>query len=152
MPTIRLVEVEDVASVVKIERRAFASPWQTEIFLQLGCNRGCIRSAKDSLMIMRVLVQNEEIIGYVVWEERGKHAHLMNLAVDEQHRRKGWGTMILEESFRTMKQSGIEDLSLEVREDNVPATSLYESAGMVASGRLEGYYGDADAIIYYSRF
>jgi ribosomal-protein-alanine N-acetyltransferase len=151
MSIIRPVEVGDVLSVARIEESSFSSPWETEVFLQLAYSKGRIKTSDGTLVRMRVLVHGGTTIGYVVWEEHGTHAHIMNLAVSEAQRRRGWGTKLLEDSLRFMRECGIRKVSLEVREDNAAAVGLYESSGMQESGRVDGYYKDTDAIIYVIR-
>lgn len=150
--SIRPVEIGDVLGVTRIEESSFPSPWETEVFLQLAYNRGCVGTPEGTLIIMRVLVHHGEIIGYVVWEQHEGHAHLMNLAVSRDFRRNGYGTRLLHDSIQTMRGAGIRDMYLEVREYNTPARRLYESVGMKASGRIKRYYGNTDAIIYHVRF
>jgi ribosomal-protein-alanine N-acetyltransferase len=149
---IRPVTKEDVRQVVDIERSSFPFPWSTSAFLQLASGLGYALSIEGNAVLMRVLSSDEGVLGYIVWEQRAKDGHLMNLAVRKGQRRRGYGRLLFESAVDSMKQSGLNGMTLEVEADNAPAIALYESMGMVASGRATGFYGDTDAIIYDCQF
>jgi ribosomal protein S18 acetylase RimI-like enzyme len=72
------------------------------------------------------------------------------MAVDEEHRGHGIGTMLLEEAERTGRRLGFAKLSLIVFEQNVQARRLYLRHGYVEALRqpvvphpLIHYTGDA---------
>ncbi|MBQ3081627.1 MAG: ribosomal protein S18-alanine N-acetyltransferase [Clostridia bacterium] len=72
-----------------------------------------------------------------------------NLAVDENHRRKGaaLGLISLAEAEAICRNA--EQLSLEVASRNAAAVSLYEKAGFVKAGIRKGFYRkqNDDAIV-----
>jgi ribosomal protein S18 acetylase RimI-like enzyme len=54
---------------------------------------------------------------------------------------KGIATNLLGEMETLLKQRGITECRLEVREDNHPAIKLYHKLGYQTLGKLERYYG-----------
>ena len=74
---------------------------------------------------------------------------IMNIAVAEKFRRQGYGKRILEEIFSIAKDLHIERITLEVRESNLPARSLYEKEGFVFSGIRRNYYRNKENCCIY---
>jgi ribosomal-protein-alanine N-acetyltransferase len=75
-------------------------------------------------------------------------AEVYNLAVREDERRRGIGSMLLTRALTAVEASGMKDIFLEVREGNRPALALYSSLGFEPCGRRPGYYaGGEDALI-----
>ena len=65
---------------------------------------------------------------------------ILNIATHPDHRRRGYGRMIMDAIVGYSKEIGLAFITLEVRESNIPAISLYESMGFYKVGRLKGYY------------
>ena len=89
------------------------------------------------------------LVPYSVLEEDQSY-YICGMAVDEGHRGKGIGKMLLEEAEGTCLHLGFSKLSLIVFEQNVQARHLYERYGYVETRRhsviphpLIHYTGDA---------
>ncbi len=147
---LRPVLETDVERIAEIEESSFPDPWDPEMFRILARQSGRALSTTGSLIEMMVLTHRQEIVGYAVWEQKGGEGHLINLAVAGEHRSQGFGRLILEEVLVQMRKRGRTHATLEVRESNSIARHLYERAGFAASGRVVGFYGAEDAIIYSS--
>lgn len=145
---LRQATTADVRIIAEIERYSFPKPWDPDIFRYMALHPRGAPTTTGSLLHMIVLAQGQDIISYAVWEEKCNEGHLMNLAVAPQHRNKGFGKLILRGIVDNMRQKGIVRLELEVRENNAIARRLYEGEGMMPAGRVEGFYGATDAIIY----
>ena len=65
---------------------------------------------------------------------------ILNIATHPDHRRRGYGRLIMNEIIEHSRNKGITFITLEVRESNIPAIALYESLGFYNVGRLKGYY------------
>jgi len=81
------------------------------------------------------------IIVQVEVEENTEFGHIITINVPPNHRRYGVATKLLQEIESLLKQKGIEECRLEVREDNNPAIKLYHALGYRTVGKLESYYG-----------
>jgi len=147
---IRYPTIDDLIQVIDIEKSCFPIPWSQEIFLRIMICRGRYQVDEDVFIVMKVLACQRYIVGYIVWEESfyEEHGHILNLAVREDERSKGNGSLLLNHSLSYMRDVGLKTCELEVRESNQKARSLYSRVGMMAVDRVERYYDVEDAIIY----
>ena len=67
-------------------------------------------------------------------------AHINNLAVRPELRRRGLGTQLLDALVAEAAHLGATELTLEVRRSNEPALRLYERAGFERAGVRTNYY------------
>jgi ribosomal-protein-alanine N-acetyltransferase len=136
---IRRLTYADLPQVISIERRAFPTPWSLAMFvLELSKPGGvCLAALRDDRIVAYCICSRYDI----VW-------HLMNIAVDPDHRREGLATALLTELVHRV---GGEEarLTLEVRESNHGAIDLYARFGFLAAGIRRRYYQDngEDALI-----
>ncbi len=147
---IRPATLDDVDIIVEIERKSFTPPWEREIFYTIAKKGGIFRVEEDLVIFMNVMAMDIAVIGYVVWEEdySEERGHILNIAIIESERSKGYGIQLLQSTFKTMIKSGLGSCELEVRKNNSPARKLYEKVGMMAIDKIVEYYDDEDAIIY----
>jgi ribosomal-protein-alanine acetyltransferase len=81
------------------------------------------------------------IIAQVEVEENTEFGHIITINVAPNCRRQKMGTKLLHEIESLLKQKGITECRLEVREDNNPAIKLYQTLGYRTMGKIENYYG-----------
>ena len=81
------------------------------------------------------------IIAQVEVEENTQFGHIITLNISPKHRHQKIATNLLKEIESILKQKGITECRLEVREDNHPAIKLYKTSGYNIVGKLEKYYG-----------
>lgn len=135
---IRSLRYSDLPQVIAIERRAFPTPWSLAMFvLELSKPSGICLAA----------VGDERLVGYLICSRYDQVWHLMNVAVDPDHRRRGFAKGLLEEMIERAGQDS--PLTLEVRTSNAGAIVLYEQFGFRAAGTRKRYYSDTgeDALI-----
>lgn len=88
-----------------------------------------------------------EVAGFVIAQieaeadSYSEFGHIVTLNVAPRFRRKGVATRLLGEMERLLKDRGISECHLEVREDNHAAVKLYHKLGYRAIAKLERYYG-----------
>ena len=73
-----------------------------------------------------------------------KKGHVVSIAVVEEHRRKGIGNALVEESVNGVKLRNCDEFYLEVRCSNTDAVRLYEKMGFVIRQQLNAYYRDGE--------
>ena len=136
---IRRLTYSDLPHVIAIERRAFPTPWSLSMFvLELSKPSGICLAA----------VEHGRLRGYLVCSRYDTVWHLMNVAVDPIHRRKGIASTLMTHLFDTADRPH-EQYTLEVRESNDAAIALYERFGFRGAGHRRAYYHDnrEDALI-----
>lgn len=72
---------------------------------------------------------------------------IMNVAVSQNHRRKGIAFGLMNEIIARATEKDCENITLEVAENNQSAISLYEKCGFCTVGRRKGFYDGTDAFI-----
>lgn len=145
--------MKDVGDVVKIENECFKQPWDQSYFIFLAKNEGQVL---DEIGETCMLVVEDAciIVAYVVWRyyPHEKIGHLLNLAVDQKHRKKGIARSLMNHVFSSLIDAKATLCNLEVRESNTGAQVFYRKMGMTPIKRHIHYYGDEDAIIYQKVF
>lgn len=151
---IRFAKLDDVERVAEIEESSFSPPWERDVFYQIAKRGGKFLVDRNVVVFMNVMVQNNTVIGYIVWEEDyGENCgHILNIAITQSERCRGYGTKLLGTTLTNMKESGMKMCELEVRESNRWARHLYEKIGMMAVDKITEYYEGEDAIIYEINF
>ncbi len=81
------------------------------------------------------------IIAQVEVEENTEFGHIITINVPPKIRRQKIATNLLKEIETILKQKGITECRLEVREDNHAAIKLYKALSFQTVGKLEKYYG-----------
>jgi ribosomal-protein-alanine N-acetyltransferase len=136
---IRALAYSDLPDVLTIERRAFPTPWSLAMFvLELSKSTGlCLAALRDGALV-----------GYVVCARYDLDWHVMNVAVDPDHRREGIASALLAELYRSAGATEAR-FTLEVRESNHDAINLYRRDGFRIAGKRRRYYQDngEDALI-----
>ncbi|MCW4048460.1 MAG: ribosomal protein S18-alanine N-acetyltransferase [Candidatus Bathyarchaeota archaeon] len=139
---------EELNQVHRIEQDIYPVPWTMNFF------RIMAHTVQDLFLVVSL---NDEVVGYAVGEveSRGgdrKTGHVMNLAVKESYRRRGIGTLLMDELERRFIEKGVGLAYLEVRESNVMAQSLYRHRGYVYLRKVGHYYGDEDGLVLTKSF
>ena len=136
---VRRLLYTDLPQVIAIERRVFPTPWSLAMFvLELSKQTGICLAA----------VRGRRLIGYLICSRYDTVWHVMNLAVDLDHQRKGLASVLLAELYAQVDDDQAR-YTLEVRRSNVVAIHLYEREGFRAAGVRRRYYQDngEDALV-----
>ncbi|MGB9915616.1 MAG: ribosomal protein S18-alanine N-acetyltransferase [Candidatus Bathyarchaeales archaeon] len=93
---------------------------------------------------------NDEIAGFVMArigiERNMMFGHILTVNVAPAYRRRGIAQRLLVEIESMLREKGVKECRLEVREDNVAALNLYRKLGYKVVGKLEKYYGVAHGL------
>lgn len=90
---------------------------------------------------------DDKIVGTLVYEDIFDRFEVDYIVVDSQYRCQGIATKLLK-SIINLKP---ENITLEVREDNIPAINLYKKLGFVVVSKRERYYGNIDGLLMIRR-
>ncbi len=78
--------------------------------------------------------------GMIVARVVADEAEILTLAVHPAARRNGVARELLAEAEKQVLALGAKQMFLEVRDDNLAAKALYDSAGYVSAGYRKNYY------------
>ncbi len=140
--TICPMAAADLDRVLLIEQRSFPHPWLRQHFIdELNSPYAFPLSAFDGSGLL---------VGYICPMQLLDEGHVMNVAVDPDLRGCGVGRMLVQKVLDDCRQAGASFVSLEVRESNAAARTLYEMAGFEQTGRRKSYYTNPleDAVLY----
>lgn len=135
---------KDLDTVLQIENEVFPDPWPRSAFAdQLsGDGWGALVAESDG-----------EIIGYGCYFMVDIEAHLTNIAVRPDYRRKSVAKTLLNTILERATDAGCQYLILEVRKSNAVARTFYEKRGFRILYRRPNYYRrpveDAVVMVYY---
>src|SRR5436309_15877128 len=135
---IRPLSYGDLPNVIAIERRSFPAPWSLAMFV--------LELSKPSSICVGA-IDDGRLVGYLVCSRYHTVWHLMNVAVDPDHRRLGIASTMIEHLLEVTGDG--ERHTLEVRVSNGEAIKMYESFGFRSAGIRRRYYHDnnEDALI-----
>jgi tRNA threonylcarbamoyladenosine biosynthesis protein TsaB len=130
-----------IDEILAIEKEAFPDPWQMDVFVEILFQKKEVKAM--------VLEEKGQVIGYTVGRLYPEGLHIGNLAVRRDRRRKGFGTLLLQNLLDYGRTNGCSKAFLEVRTGNEIAIHLYERFGFARTSVREKYYYslDEDAII-----
>ncbi len=100
-----------------------------------------------------VISKNENILGFAGLWFNIDEAHIMNIAVKKEERRKHLGTELLKYLINVAQNENKKCITLEVNEQNISAIELYKKFEFKEMGRRKKYYSNQfDAIIMTKNF
>ena len=139
MRSIEAMRWWDIEPVSELELVLFPqdSPWTQAMFwaeLALGHHYVIARDGDGSLAGYAGLARGDDGVSGV-----------QTIGVAPQHQGRGIGRALLDD---LLQAGGSDQVMLEVRTDNVPAISLYESAGFRRIGLRRRYYQPSGADAY----
>ena len=137
---------DDVDAVIEIEKTAYGDHhWSKESFLQ---------EISNELAWYYSLYTNDGILaGYAGSWHILDEAHITNIAVSKEFRRRKYGEALLKRIIDDCYKEKIKYITLEVRVSNKPAISLYSKYGFSSFGTRKKYYQDnnEDALIMWTK-
>jgi ribosomal-protein-alanine N-acetyltransferase len=141
---LRRLGLADLRAIEAIERRSYPTPWSRSMFAG--------ELAKPSSICLGAFeadTEESKLCGYLVVSRYVDAWHVMNVAVDPDHRGRGIATTLLDRLFELTADDARRGYTLEVRVSNATAIALYERLGFQARGIRRGYYTDnrEDALI-----
>jgi [ribosomal protein S18]-alanine N-acetyltransferase len=121
---------DDLSQVSDIERRSYDFPWSHGVF------RDCLLAGYTCI----VLERGDMVAGYGILSVAAGEAHVLNICVDPDYRRLGYGDRLLDELLTRARAASVKEVFLEVRPSNVNALSLYRKKGFRQIAQRRAYY------------
>lgn len=136
---IRNFKPKDLGKVYEIECESFADPYHVMFLLNL------YELYRDTFFVAE---KDGIVVGYVISRVVSDRGHVLAIAVDPKHRKKGIGRALMDVVEERLRESKAREIWLEVRVSNRGAIEFYKKLGFVERGFMPHYYSDGeDAII-----
>lgn len=120
---------EYVKDVFEIEKACFSNPWGIEdIEAQIDCPTSHFL----------VALVNGKVAGYMGLQIFSGEGYVTNVAVLPEYRGQGIAKALISKQL----ENKMEFITLEVRESNLPAISLYEKTGFEKIGIRPNFYSN----------
>ncbi|MBQ9165393.1 MAG: ribosomal protein S18-alanine N-acetyltransferase [Oscillospiraceae bacterium] len=132
---------ELIPQIAELERLSFSVPWTEEMLLEE------LESMTSSVIV--AVDKDGHVLGYASLTVVLDEGYINNIAVQRKYRRMGLGSDLLGVFIRFAKAQNLSFLTLEVRDTNLAARSLYSKFGFREVGRRKNYYDQPreDAIL-----
>ena len=131
MITIAPMDKNHIQAVHAIECQSFSDPWSHfEILHEM------LREHTISI----VALSGEEVTGYAMMRHIINEGHICNIAVHEDHRKKGIGHAIVRGLVAAAQARDMMGITLEVRIGNRAAMALYHRHGFKVEGYRRDFY------------
>lgn len=116
-----------------IETECFSHPWSRQ---------SLENELNNETSLFLVAKEENEVIGYIGMSIVIDEGYIFNVAVRESYRNMGVATALINELVTYGKKNNFCFITLEVRESNQPAISLYSKFGFIKAGERKDYYSN----------
>jgi [ribosomal protein S18]-alanine N-acetyltransferase len=140
---IRWMIRRDMPAVLAIEDASFEFPWSEEEFIRCLRQRNCIGMVAE---------QNDEVVGFMIYELHKNRLHLLNFSVNPEARRSGVGSAMMEKLASKLSTDRRNRIMLEVRETNLEAQLFFKNFGFKAISVLRDFYEDTTEDAYLMQY
>lgn len=141
---VKQIEYRHIKEIANLEKICFSTPWSEQT----------IADAFKTGTRFFIAEKDNKILGYVGISAILDEGYITNVAVFPEARQQGVASLLLETLFDFAKEKGLSFISLEVRESNMSAISLYKKFGFKTEGKRKNFYSapKEDALIMTKRF
>jgi len=129
----------DVDSIAELEAASFPSAWKREFF-----SSELVMAGRFNLVVE---TPDGHLVGYLFTMHYLDELHVNKVAIDPEWRRFGLATKLMERCFTFASDNGITTITLEVRESNHPARSLYGHLGFTEAYVRPRYYPEGESAV-----
>lgn len=139
---IRAMEMRDIEAVAILEAENFSEPWSANSFIE---------EIRKETSLYIVAYEGETLVGICGLVTSFDEGEVLNVSVAKEYRKQGIAYQMLQHLLNEGERKGIKHFTLEVREGNVPARTLYEKLGFVCEGIRPNFYRNPaeNAAIYW---
>ena len=133
----------DMPDVLAIEYDSFDHPWSESDFL------AALRQLNH---IGLVAERDNRIVGFTIYELHKSRLRVLNFAVCVDSRRSDIGTQMIQKLISKLSPQLRKEITLEVRETNLPAQLFFKSQGFRAIEVIRDCYEDTDEDAFVMRY
>jgi ribosomal-protein-alanine N-acetyltransferase len=139
--SLRPATEDDLPRVLELERLCHPEPgnaWTEENL------RAELLKPYGRFLVLTDDETDERISGYIVFWMMFDECHILNVAVDPEHRRRGIGRCLVRRAVGESVKKDFRKILLDVRKSNVGAAALYQGAGFVITHIRKGFYSNGE--------
>jgi ribosomal-protein-alanine acetyltransferase len=92
-------------------------------------------------------VEKDKVIGFLLYSLIYDRIEIEQFEVTTKERRKGIGNKLLNYLIEKCQDNNIKNITLEVKEDNIPAINLYKKYGFKKVSIREKYYDGINGLL-----
>lgn len=142
--TVESAKEEDIKDIARLEMQCFAEPW----------SENAIAESMAASTVFFIAKQNGKTAGYIGVSHAADEFYITNIAVFEEYRNMGVGTLLLNRAIVFARDNAAAFISLEVRCSNEAAIGLYKLLNFKEAGTRKNFYTNPkeDAYIFTRRF
>jgi ribosomal-protein-alanine N-acetyltransferase len=140
---IQPLTTDNLTELLELDKACFDGLWTMEGYLRE------LESPNSHFLGLFSPFNHSELLGMGCFWSILEEAHITILAVHPQYHGQGLGKALLYSLLQTAADLGLERATLEVRDSNYVAISLYQKFGFKTAGKRLGYYkyNNEDALI-----
>lgn len=137
------LRIADLDEVLEIERLSFRTPWSKYAF---------IHEIEFENSVFETVKVEGKLVGYGGFWHILDEAHITNIAIHPEHRRRGLGRRLLIHLLELAVEKGVSKATLEVRRSNAAAQRLYKDFGFQMIAVRRHYYSEEneDALVMWN--
>lgn len=143
---IREATEDDIQKVIEINLIALPEHYTLDFWLDhlRAWGKAFVVAEVDNKVVGYVMCRVESGLGFMR-RKLTKLGHVVSIAVLPDYRRRGIGTMMMEECIKRLKEYyDVGEVYLEVRVSNISAINLYEKLGFKKVKIIKYYYLDGE--------
>lgn len=129
---IRDLKMEDLNDLLILDALALHSNWHLSDYHSELLNA-------DTLGLGLEL--EGKLCGFILFRQSFLDAELMQIMIHPNEQGKEYGKGLMDYAEKILKERGVEDLHLEVRDDNLKAIKFYSKFGFIDMRLRKNYYG-----------
>jgi len=164
---VRRMREADLPAVRVIEALSFSNPWSDNTFrgeiqnISISSPMVVVRKPGDPVVADNPLVRDSacaggrvvadnpvvadgEVVAYIVYWQIRDDVQINNVAVHPDHRGLGLGEAMMRYAIAKVRAAGASFITLEVRQSNAAAVTLYKKLGFEILGTRKNYYTKPD--------
>ena len=101
----------------------------------------------DTFSKIDILEDNNKIIGFIIYSIIYERAEIVDIIIDAEYRKKGYGNKLLNNAINKIEESNCHNISLEVNCNNESAINLYKKNGFQIISTRKNYYNGIDGYL-----
>ena len=136
--SIRPATMEDLFTIVTIEKKIHVSPWTEDHF------RAELVKPYSHFLLLTDDETDSQVAGYLVCWSLFDECQILNLGVDLPFRGLGFAKEMVRKAVDLAGKKGINKVVLEVRKSNLPAIQLYQGLHFSITHIRKAFYSNGE--------